>query len=376
MIGLGLGFIFNAAGVQHSALLQRQMRFTALAVIEVISLLISSVVSLVLAFTGFRYWALVAWSTTHPLASTLLLWSYSRWIPGRPSLNAGAGDMVRFGGIVTLNMLVVHLAYNLDKVLLGRFWGAEVVGIYGRAYQLITLPTDQINSAIGGIAISGLSRLQDEPRRLWSYFQKGYSLVLAATIPIAIICALFADEIIVVMLGAQWSDAVPVFRLLVPTVLAFAIINPPGWLLLALGMIKRSLLIALVIAPLVITGCVLGLPYGVEGVALGFSIGMVLWIVPHLLWCFHGTGISFREVVLVIGRPLVSGVVATAVVGGAQALVDLDLPVLVTLIFGSSAFMAVYLCVLLFVMKQSDFYLDIVRSLRGQRGPTVDASRI
>jgi PST family polysaccharide transporter len=143
MVVLGLGFRFNAAGVQHSAYSNAKCAFTALAVIEVLSLVVSSVVSLLMALGGFGYWALVAWRITLPLASTVQLWFYSRWIPGRPTRSDGAASLVRFGGLVTLNTLVVYVAYNLDKVLLGRFWGAEVVGIYGRAYQLVSMPTPE-----------------------------------------------------------------------------------------------------------------------------------------------------------------------------------------------------------------------------------------
>jgi PST family polysaccharide transporter len=371
MMVLGLAFVFNAGGVQHSALLQRQMRFTALAVIEVFSLLISSAISLLLAVVGFGYWALVAWSVTLPLASTIQLWIYSRWVPGRPTRNAGAGSLLRFGGLVTLNTLVVYVAYNLDKVLLGRFWGAEVVGIYGRAFQLVTMPTEQINGTFGSIAIALLSRVQDDRNRLWAYFLKSYSLVLAVTVPVAILCAIFADAIILTMFGPNWSNAVPVFRYLAPTVLVLAIINPPGWLLVALGMIPRSLKVALVLAPVVITGCVIGLPYGANGVALGYSIAMVSWVVPHLYWCFHGMGISMRDVALAIGRPLVSGIAGAAVTLGALAVAGEGPPPFVILIIGSAIFMAVYLSVLLFVMKQNAFYLDIIRGLRER--PTENA---
>jgi O-antigen/teichoic acid export membrane protein len=366
MAVLGLSFIFNAAGVQHSALLQRQMRFSALAVIDVIALLLSSAISLAMAIRGFGYWSLVAWSTMLPLATTIQLWLVARWIPGKPSLNVGAGSMLRFGSIVTLNTLVVHVAYNIDKVLLGRFWSAEVVGIYGRAFQLVTLPTDQITGTLGTVAISVLSRLQGDPKRLWAYFRKGYSLVLAVTIPIGIMCAVFADEIILVMFGPKWTEAIPVFRLLVPTALVFAIINPTGWLLVPLGMVVRSLKLALVIAPVVITGCVIGLPYGATGVAAGFSIGMTLWVVPHLLWCFHGTGVSCREVFPLIARPFVAGGVAALCALGFLILIDSRLSALPTLALGCTIFMGVYLYVLLFVLKQSEFFLDIVRTLRGR----------
>ena len=108
--------------------------------------------------------------------------------------------MMRFGGTLTLNGLVVYVASNFEKVLLGRFWGVDALGIYGRAYQLSNIPTDNLNSAAGEVAFSALSRLQGDPTRLRSYFLKGYSLVLAMTLPITIVCALFADDMIFVRL--------------------------------------------------------------------------------------------------------------------------------------------------------------------------------
>jgi len=199
--------------------------------------------------------------------------------------------MMRFGGTVTLNGLVVYVAYNLEKVLLGRFWGADVLGVYGRAYQLVNIPTDNLNATVGGVAFPVLSRLQDDPATLRGYFLKAYSLVLAITVPITVACALFGTDIIVALLGPKWNEAAPIFRLLAPTMFALALINP-FWLLFALGLdlVGRSLRIAPVIAPLAIAGYAIGLPYGPKGVAIGYSAAMTLWIGPHIFWCIQGYG--------------------------------------------------------------------------------------
>lgn len=364
LIVLGIGFIFNAAGVQHSAVLQRQMRFTDLAIIEVVSLFISSAISIVMAIQGYGYWALAAWSVTLPLAATLLTILRSGWMPERPRLNPGMWSMMRFGGIVTVNSLVVYIAYNLDKILLGRFWGADVVGVYGRAYQLATLPIDYINGAMGSVAIPVLSRLQNDPERLRNYFLKGYSLVLALTIPVTAACALFSRELILVFFGPKWNDAIPIFGLLAPTILTFALINPPGWLLVGLGMVGRSLKIALVIAPLVILGCVIGLPYGARGVAFGFSTALVLWVIPHLMWCFYGTPVSFQDVLIVATRPGIAGIVGSLCAFAAVSFVNLHVSMLATLLLGSTVLIVVYVWMLLFVMGQKTFYLDLLRNLK------------
>ena len=146
---LATSFLFNAAGVQHSALLQRQMRFTALARVDIISLTVSTLLGVSMAWFGFGYWALVASAVSLPFVTTLCLWLTSGWIPDKPRVAVGIHSLIRFGGGLTLNSLIAYVAYNFEKVLLGRFWGADALGIYGRAYQLINIPTDNLNSAVG-----------------------------------------------------------------------------------------------------------------------------------------------------------------------------------------------------------------------------------
>jgi O-antigen/teichoic acid export membrane protein len=363
-IALGTAFVFNAAGVQHSALLQRQMRFTALAAIDVIALVVSVCIGISLALAGFRYWALVAAATSLPLVGTFCLWVTTRWIPGRPRMGVGLRSMMRFGGGLTLTGLIVYVGYNFEKVLLGRFWGAGAVGIYGRAYQLSNIPTDNLNSAVGEVAFSALSRLRNDPLRFRNYFLKGYSLVLALTIPITMAVALFAPDLISVLLGPKWKEAGPILRLLSPTILVFALINPIGWLVFSLGMVGRSLKVALVLAPLVMGGYVMGLPYGPKGVALAYSTVMVLWAVPHIAWGIHGTPISLRDIALVASRPLASGIVAAGLALAVRLAYGQSLSLLPRLAIESVVLLAIYLAMLLFVMGQKLFYLDLLRGLR------------
>ncbi len=272
--------------------------------------------------------------------------------------------MMRFGGTATLNGLVMYVAYNLEKVLLGRFWGAEALGIYGRAYQLINIPTDNLNSATAGVAFAALSRLQGDPNRLKSYFLKGYSLFLALALPITIACALFADDLIFVVLGPKWKDAVAIFRLLAPTTLIFAVINPLGWLLVSIGMIGRSLKTAFVIGPLVIAGYLVGLPHGPKGVAFAYSAAMTVWVIPHIAWCVHGTVISLRDILQAVARPLLSGLVAAALAFAVRFFYGPLASPLPRLALGGFVLLTAYLGMLLYVMGQKTFYLDLFRGLR------------
>src|ERR1700756_766439 len=92
-IVLAVGFFFNAVGVQHSAMLQRQMRFTALAIIDFVSLLSGIIVAIAMALYGFKYWSLVAMSTVSPLVTSISLWLVTGWIPGPPRRRVGLHSM-------------------------------------------------------------------------------------------------------------------------------------------------------------------------------------------------------------------------------------------------------------------------------------------
>ena len=363
-VTLALGFLFNAAGVQHTAVLQRQMRFVSLSVIDIISTIISIVVGIVIALSGLNYWALVAMTVTYPAVSTFCKWQASGWFPGRPRYADGIRPMLVFGGVITLNNLVVYCAYNLEKVLLGRFWGADVLGLYGRAYYLVNIPTESLNTTIGTVAFSALSRVQGDPNLLRQYFMKGYSFVLSMTLPITIGFALFADDVIFIALGPKWEGATEIFRILTPTVLIFGIINPLGWLLISSGFQKRSLQISLVLAPLVIIAYLLGLPYGPKGVAFSYSAILTLWIVPHVFWCTRGTVISPLDILHAISSPFISALVSGLVAYLVQIVAQYKNNVLFNFFLESTVMLLVYTVMMMFVFSNKDMYIDLFRQLK------------
>lgn len=362
-LAVASSFFFNAIGIQHGALLQREMRFTALAVINVTSLVVSNGIAILMAMNGFGYWSLVVMTIGAPLVTSIGSWIASGWIPGPPSRGVGMRWIAKFGGIVTLNGVIVYIAYNLEKVLLGWFWGAEVIGLYGRAYQLVNIPIDNSNYAIGEVALAALSRIQNDAQQMRNYFLKGYSLVIGFTVPITFICALFGDDMIAVLLGPKWKAAAPIFRLLAPTILMFAMMNPFAWLLYATGKVVRSLQIAFAIAPLVITGYLIGLPYGPKGVALGYSIAMTLWLLPHIVWCVRGSAITFMDVMRTVSRPILSSVIAAGLSQLLLFTVPEPFPPLPRLSINVAFFTLIYAGILLFAMGQKSLYMNLLQGV-------------
>jgi PST family polysaccharide transporter len=363
---LGIGFLFNAAGIQHGVLLQRQMRFTALAVISTISLVVSAAIGICGAAAGLGYWALVAMSVAAPLFVTLGSWVTTGWVPGMPRKGAPVRSMMRFGGAVTFNSLLGYAASNVEKILVGRFWGANAIGLYGRAYQLVSIPTNNLNSAAGEVAFAVLSRIQSDPLRLKHYFMKGYSLILTITLPVSMVCAIFAPDIILVVLGPKWTQAVPIFRLLAPTIFISAIGNPLGWLLYSTGRVGRSIKMSLVSTPIMIASYFLALPYGPRGMALVYSAFMMVWIIPAATWAVRGTPISVWDIVRAVKWPLASSIAAGGLAFGFRLGYGHLLAAFPRLVLECAILFGAYLAVLLFASGQKSFYLDVLRGLKGR----------
>jgi len=363
-IAVGAGFLFMGAGAQHRAILQRHMRFAALAVIDTLALALGIGAGIIMAAAGLGYWALVVMTVAPQVVTTAGMWFATGWMPGPPTRGAGVKSMLWYGGSVTFNGLIVYVAYNLDKVLLGRYAGATALGIYGRAYQLINLPTDSFTATVSQVAFPALSKLQNDPVRLRSYFLRAYSVFFAINLPITVGCALFAHDIIFVFMGARWVEAVPIFRLLAPTTFVFALINPLGWMLMATGRINRSVQMALIILPMVVLGYVAGLRNGPEGVAVGFSAAMFVLAVPMILWATHQTVISAMDVAKSVAPALAAVVASAGAVVISSTYTNSIEWVFGRLVVESAVLFGTYWLVLLLVFRQLATCSTVFRELR------------
>jgi PST family polysaccharide transporter len=355
--------MLNGLGVQHTALLQRAMRFVTMAKIDLLSLGLSSAIGIGMALLGCRYWSLVGMAVSGSLISAVGAWLAVPWVPGWPSRRAGVRKMLHFGGTITANSLVVYLAYNAEKILLGRFWGAQALGLYGRAYQLVNLPVQQLNNSLYSVAFPALSQIQHDAERLCRSFLRGYAILLSLTVPVIIVSAIFAEEIVRVLLGAKWIEAAPLLRLLMPMVLGFALINPFGWFLMATGRAVRSLNISFLIAPAVLLAVLAGIRHGPKGVAFAYSLAIMLLVIPVIAWAIHGTGITLRAYCHAIKNPVLSGLLAGGLGLVFKVALAGMLPNLALLVAGVLLVFSLYAWLLLIPFGQKGLYVDLAKHL-------------
>ena len=341
-------FIFSGLTVQHQALLRRQMRFSVLAVIEIVSMCIGIIAAIVLAWYGAGYWALVGSSAVSSVSGVALVWTFCGWRPGLPVRRAGIRSMIAFGGHLTGFNVVNYFARNFDNILLGRFCGASVLGLYSRAYNIMMLPITQVREPLNAVAIPALSHIQNEPVRYKKYYIKLVTLLAFITMPLTVFLFVCADEIIGLLLGHQWSGAVNIFKILCIAAFIQPVGTTWGLVLVSLGQSKRYLTWGIVNSIVIVISFVLGLPWGAIGVAAAYTIASYVLLGPTLWYSFRRTPISITDFFSAIFRP----VIASIIMGFAILAVRSYLPGLPGIVsIGCSLIVAVltYLTVLLLV---------------------------
>lgn len=285
-----LGFLFGGLTVQHEALLHRQMRFAAQAICEIVALVITITVTITLAWRGAGYWALVAGHLTTSFVYMILIWTVCRWHPGPPSRHSDVRSMLHFGGNLTGFGVVNFFARNLDNLLIGRVWGSQQLGLYAKAYQLLTLPIDQINAPITTVAVPALSRLNDSPERYRRAYLRIIEKISVVTMPGVALLIATADWVVLVALGPQWKQAGQIFAALGVAALIQPIANTTGWLFISQGRTRDMFRYGLVASTIIVTAILIGLPWGAPGVATAYALVWVTIVTPLLFYWVGRTG--------------------------------------------------------------------------------------
>lgn len=295
-------FVLSGLMVQQEAIIRRQMRFKALGAIEIATQLFGSVVGVGAAWHGMGYWSLAIGILASNAANLILLWLFCGWRPGRPVWPAGLNSMLQFGGHVMGYNLVGALGMNVDKILLGRMFGTEVLGYYSRAQALLVQPFNQILVPLGSVAIPTLSRLHAEPVRFEQALLRMLQVIGFISAFISAFLFAGADWIVGILLGERWSETAIIFRAFAITIFTMPISVVATWALTTAGLGKALSFWGVINNSILIVAIVCGLPWGGIGVAMAFSISGILLRVP-LLYYFVGkkTATQTSRIIHVVG---------------------------------------------------------------------------
>jgi PST family polysaccharide transporter len=234
---------------------------------------------------------------------------------------------------MTLSRLTHYATENLDRVVISRWLGVAPLGVYTRAYELLTVSNQTFAQVLGKVLFPAFSKLQDQPERLWTAYLRSVSMVSLVAFPICTGLAVAAPEAVRFVFGPQWDEAVPPLRILCAGGIFWAVTTLSDAVAHGLGAVYRIFSRRVVLSAAIFAGALIGSQYGLSGVAAGVAASMVLMYFLMARLSIQLTRGNWREFALC----QVPGFCATALItSGAHAAAVLaranGLPTFVTLL--------------------------------------------
>lgn len=280
---IALTFLLNGLTTQYRAHLTRELRFKRLTAAEVGGQLAGLAVAVVLALAGYGYWALVVQQIVQAAMILAVMVAAARWLPGLPKRDAEVRSFLRFGGNVMASQLLAWFSNNVGQILIGNRLGAAPLGLYNRAFALVAMPLTQLNAPATSVALPVLSRLQGDPARYAAFLLRGQAALMHFLIAVFAFACAQAGPLIVLTLGARWTEAVPMFQALAVGAVFQSAGYAAYWVFMSKGLTASQLRYAVISRTLVIACIASGAQWGALGVAMGYAVGSALsW--PLALW--------------------------------------------------------------------------------------------
>jgi len=274
---LSLVFIFHSLSVVSESLLQKEMQFKKIALNKLIALVFGyGALGAILAYSGFSYWSLVLATLAQALLKTILMnitCKTKRKITfDFPALK----ELVIFGGGFTIAKIFNNIALQADNVIVSRTMGTAMLGIYGKAYQMMSVPANLLGGVLDHVLFPAMAKVQDEKEKLVTAFRAGVSAVALVTMPVSIMLWVLTPEIVAIILGKQWVAAIEPIRIFALTLFFRTGYKISDSLCRALGAVYKRAFLQMIYALMVIAGAYIGHYYGLTYVAVGVSIAIVM----------------------------------------------------------------------------------------------------
>ena len=308
-----VSLVLSAAIVVPRATLYKDMQFASLAKAQFLGSVSGAIAAMSLAWGGLGVWSLVAQPLVGTAVTLVLSTYYAHWLPRIEFSWTGIRGLAHFSVGVLGSDLLNYANRNVDSLLVGRVLGSGQLGFYSLSYQIMLYPLQQVSSVIVRVLFPTLSRMQDDLPRFREAYLKSISAIAFITFPMMMGLFSVADDFVLVVLGQKWLPTLPLLRILVWVGMMQSIATTVGTIYLSTGNIRRLFQVTLAGTPMLIGGILVGLQWGIEGVAIGYAVASFSLFYVSLTIAGRLAGLRLIDFHRALARPLVAAAVMLTV---------------------------------------------------------------
>lgn len=211
---LAINLFINSLVIVQQVKLSVELNFRIQAKVNTFSALISGLVGIWLAVTGFGVWSLVYQSLLFNLFNLILLWILAKWKPSLCFSVDSFKSLFRYGSRLLVTGLYGPIYDNLNVLLIGKFYSSADLGFYSRASTLAQFPSSNITGIINRVSFPLLTELQDDDNRLLLAYRKLIRISSFIVFPLMLGLGAIAVPLIEILLTSKWLPSAPYLQLL------------------------------------------------------------------------------------------------------------------------------------------------------------------
>lgn len=210
----GLILFVYAFNLIQVSMLKKQLRFKAIAIVSVVTSVISLAVTIIMAYKGCGVWSLVARNLVMAGLTSLIFWFYIKWRPSWVFSWQSFKQLFSFGFFIYLSNLVTSFSTKLQSLLIGRFFDPTVMGFYSKASGTEGQASTSISQILDHITYPLYAEVQDDLKALQNMVKRMTMTLAYFTFPMMFVLILVAKPLFVLLYSEKWLPSVPYFQVL------------------------------------------------------------------------------------------------------------------------------------------------------------------
>ena len=313
---LAVSFFLGALSVVPTAMLNRAMEFRKVAIAQTIGAVLGTVVAVVMAIAGKGVWSLVVASLITASATTVLVWMYSSVRISFVFRRSQTREIVHFGLNLSGFQVVNYVARNADNLLVGRYLGGAPLGYYQMGYMLMTYPINKFAAVVAQVVYPALATLRDQEERFRAAYLRACRLIALVTFPLMFGLAVTAGPFVRVLLGERWMPVAALLAVFGPLGAVQSVFTTTGLIYNTTGRTDLQFRWTILTSVIYVLSFVLGLRWGILGVASCYAIAWTLLMVPSFAIPFRLVHLAGGEFVRTLWPTVAYSLTMTLIAGG------------------------------------------------------------
>jgi O-antigen/teichoic acid export membrane protein len=283
-------FILRSMTLVRGALIVKQMKFAWSGLISLKTTIFTVLGTILLAYSGAGYWSLVIPQT---LSGLVMLFLQERKLKFGFHFYSKRYIAVAFrqtrktiGNLMGFNV-VNYWSRNADNLLVGRMYGTNDLGIYARAYNLLTFPLSLITGLIGTVLFPSLNKIKDSDEAVRKEYLFILKLIGFISFPVAFVLLLFSDKLVYLLWGEAWMGVavfLPYFGLLL---LSQSLLSTIGNILVLMKREEVLRISGWISAAIILSAIIFGASISLVAIAQFYSLAFIAVVLPyHLIFVY------------------------------------------------------------------------------------------